>query len=614
MKTFDTDQIVQFDKYVLHARKEDGYINAGKLCAMCDKKFYNWMDNKRSKEFLKELELVFKESNIDKPLYINDRRNNYHGTFVHPLVAINIAQWASTKFEVRVVSWIYELFLTGSVDINTTHTISTLDNIRYQQLELEHTKLKEYLIQREQEYYNLEVKHERLKEKKQRHKFQNGNCFYIVHDLDCKYKVYKFGQTSDFTKRLSSLRTSSPRMTVERLIYIDKHVEFEECVKNYFRENGHLRFSNHEYVEIPLEYINKVIDLIVTRFDCYIFEINKDVLDCINKKYFDCLSNDITTSVDQIFNYIQETADTDVENISRKITDLESCANTLKQKADSIYDKLDTFDKNCNEITNKLDTFQQNQIIQILNTVEKVDYKFKEFEEDLKQTKQIACNNQSVHKTIQTKRVTTMDNIEIQDFEHTHPLKRRFRKSDFEFLVEQIDKYCTKSTHRWFLHHFILHICNYTGVAPRKFISMTRENIIDYINGKQVKIDDTYVLYTNDFIVKKFEFLLPYVDNLLPGGMVSQYGGKLTYRQLSKWFRKYFDNLEIKNFGKILPNLEGYRLYDFKTMLLYRLSNSGMAISDISTFLHHKNISTTQFHLNKHNLIYDEDFSIDEHD
>ena len=594
MKTFDTDQIVQFDDYVLHARKEDGYINAGKLCAMCDKKFYNWFDNRHAQEFLKELELLFKESGIDKPLYTIGRKENRRGTFVHPLVAINIAQWASTKFEVRVVSWIYELFLTGSVDINTTHTISTLDNIRVQQLELENTKLQEYLIKREQEYYNLEVKHERLRDKKTRHKFQTGNCFYILRDIDCKYEVYKFGQTNNFTNRLSTYRTGSPRMTIQRLIYIENHIEFEECVKNYFKENGHLKFANHEYVEIPLDYINNVINTFLQKFDCDIYEIDTSVLNCINKKYLDCISG---KQIDQIFNYIQDTSDLNVENISNKLVELEKCADTLKQKAEIINDKLNTFN--------------ETNICKILDTVTKVDTKFNEMQKYSERTRQIACDNQPIQKTIQVNRVTTIDNIIIQDFEHEYPLKRRIRKSDFEFLIGQINLKYNRDTHKWFILQFIFHICYYTGIAPRNLISMSREDIVNYINGHPIKINDTYNLLTNDFIKDKFAFLVPYIDNLLRAGMANHYGGKLTYRQLCKWLKLYFDKLEQKNFGKILPKDESYRLYDFKTVLLFRLYNSGMAISDISTFLHHKNICTTQNHLKDHKFLYDETFQFE---
>jgi hypothetical protein len=64
----------------------------------------------------------------------------------------------------------------------------------------------------------------------------------------------------------------------------------------------------------------------------------------------------------------------------------------------------------------------------------------------------------------------------------------------------------------------------------------------------------------------------------------------------------------MKNFGKLLPLDEAYKLYDFKSMLLFRLHNFGMNISDISVYMHHKNISTTEKHLLSRNLIYNQEF------
>ena len=580
MKSFDTEQYVQIENYSLYARKEDGYINVGKLCSLYGKKFAHWLENSKSQKFLTELESMFKERGITAPLYTKTRKENKHGTYAHPIVAIHVAQWASVKFEVQIMTWIYEMYLTGGVKTQTNTLINHLDDIRMQQVNQENEKLlkkqnklqqtllqkqkekeelHKSLIQKEKEYYNLEVKYEKLKDKKSRHKFQSGNCFYILRDIDCKYEMYKFGQTSNFTNRLSTYRTSSPKMLVKRLIYINKHIEFEDCIKNYFKEKGYLKYSNHEYVEISLTKINEIIDVFLSKFKCDIYEIDAKLLDCINQKYIDCVS---TEDVDKIFDYIQETSDTNITHISQKLKDI-----------DTLFEKIHI---------------------------------------ELEQTKQIACEKQPVQKTIQVKRVTTIDNIIIQDFEHDYPLKRRIRKSDFDYIVEQINLKHIRNTHKWFILQFIFHICYYTGVAPRRLITMTRDDIVNYINGKSIKIGDTYNLLANEFIKSKFTFLLPYIDNLLPGGMVNNYNGKLTYRQLCKWTKTYFDKLEQKNFGKILVKNENYRLYDFKTVLLYRLYNSGMAISDISTFLHHKNICTTQNHLKDHKFLYDESFKLSE--
>ena len=41
---------------------------------------------------------------------------NKNETWVHPYVAINIAQWASPDFAAQVCIWVFEIIVTGKVD------------------------------------------------------------------------------------------------------------------------------------------------------------------------------------------------------------------------------------------------------------------------------------------------------------------------------------------------------------------------------------------------------------------------------------------------------------------------------------------------------------------
>jgi hypothetical protein len=47
-------------------------------------------------------------------------------TWVHPQVAINIAQWIYTQFDVKVSGWVYEIMMTGKVDITNTTSFKKL--------------------------------------------------------------------------------------------------------------------------------------------------------------------------------------------------------------------------------------------------------------------------------------------------------------------------------------------------------------------------------------------------------------------------------------------------------------------------------------------------------
>ena len=48
---------------------------------------------------------------------MNPGGNGERHTWVHPQVAINIAQWISPQFDVKVSAWIYELMTTGEVKL-----------------------------------------------------------------------------------------------------------------------------------------------------------------------------------------------------------------------------------------------------------------------------------------------------------------------------------------------------------------------------------------------------------------------------------------------------------------------------------------------------------------
>ena len=101
---------------VILARKQDNYIDATSLCKAAGKNFFNWNENSKSKEFLREL-----NRSIGNPMdlikIISTGINEGRGTWVHPRVAINIAQWASPKFDVIVSGWIHNLLKDGVVSI-----------------------------------------------------------------------------------------------------------------------------------------------------------------------------------------------------------------------------------------------------------------------------------------------------------------------------------------------------------------------------------------------------------------------------------------------------------------------------------------------------------------
>ena len=83
-------------------RLTDGYVNASALCEACDKNLDDYIRLKTTDEFMKELskEINIPVSDLVQPF--ESRNRTINGTWVHPQIAINLAQWASPKLAVLV--------------------------------------------------------------------------------------------------------------------------------------------------------------------------------------------------------------------------------------------------------------------------------------------------------------------------------------------------------------------------------------------------------------------------------------------------------------------------------------------------------------------------------
>lgn len=98
----------------INQRLIDGYINATELCQASGKKLSHYMENTSTKAFLTELS---SDTGIPISELVQTIRGGipqFQGTWVHPQVAINLAQWASPRFAVIVSKWIFE-WMNGSV-------------------------------------------------------------------------------------------------------------------------------------------------------------------------------------------------------------------------------------------------------------------------------------------------------------------------------------------------------------------------------------------------------------------------------------------------------------------------------------------------------------------
>ncbi len=91
-----------FHSLGIQFRKNDSYVNATKLCKDGGKEWKAYRQNANSQAFIAELEGSVRK--LTHPLIdqILNGPNQSRGTFVHPHIAINLAQWISPKFAVAV--------------------------------------------------------------------------------------------------------------------------------------------------------------------------------------------------------------------------------------------------------------------------------------------------------------------------------------------------------------------------------------------------------------------------------------------------------------------------------------------------------------------------------
>jgi hypothetical protein len=84
-----------------------------------------WKRISKTKAFI---QVLSRSVGIPTDLLIKYKSGSIHdrATWVHPQVAINIAQWVSPQFDVKVSGWVYEIMMTGKVDITNTTSFKEL--------------------------------------------------------------------------------------------------------------------------------------------------------------------------------------------------------------------------------------------------------------------------------------------------------------------------------------------------------------------------------------------------------------------------------------------------------------------------------------------------------
>ena len=231
--------------------RDDGYINVTNLCKAGNKEFKAWNRTEKTQSFLKALS---RSVNINTDLLIQSitgGKNEDRKTWVHPYVAINIAQWISPQFDVKVSSWIYEVMLTGKIDISNIKS--------FQQLRLENKEHKLKIKYLTKKYVKLQP----------RVQYNEKNVIYILttpsHKKEGKYIL---GKASNLTNRLSTYNKTDEHEVVyyqecpdEDTMSIVEQLIFHK-LKNYREQANRERFilPENKTIELFIDVIKKSIE------------------------------------------------------------------------------------------------------------------------------------------------------------------------------------------------------------------------------------------------------------------------------------------------------------------------------------------------------------------
>lgn len=261
----------------------DGYVCANKLCVASNKPYSNWKRLKETKLLLNKLQEKYPQ--IELIHTVHGGNSKLQGTYIHPDLAINLAQWCSPSFSLQVSKWIRELIITDEVKLAQEKTDEQINEHFQKQIEelnkqlqqknqlldeahkyIKNTKTEVKMIN--DKYKKLYYNHQTILKRKELYRLKEGSCVYVINMRginDNEVKRYKIGQSSDLTNRVCGYRTSSPFCKVLFVMYVKENIVIEKCMKIRYEEQ--LKPNNHEFIssvnlDSLIESIIKIADIL----------------------------------------------------------------------------------------------------------------------------------------------------------------------------------------------------------------------------------------------------------------------------------------------------------------------------------------------------------------
>ena len=275
-----------FNGIVIESRAGDNYINATQMCKAGGREFKHWNSLRTTEQLIKML-----GQNVGIPTFklIDSKQGKSGGSWIHPDLAIQLAQWISPSFAIQVSRWIRELFTCGTVSIDSRKTDEELKaleqelfekNRECERLEQEATSReaenaqKIALLERQKLMLDSYVKNIKSLEKNQ--------IFYlattVAYASQCRFEFGGVKDIKDLKPRLSSYNTGRAEgdlMYVTKLVKCNNYKLIEERLHVILKQFKDKPDSRKEMVRLRYDLLAEVVELVCDNFDREIDFINE---------------------------------------------------------------------------------------------------------------------------------------------------------------------------------------------------------------------------------------------------------------------------------------------------------------------------------------------------
>jgi hypothetical protein len=264
---------------VIESRESDNFINATQLCKAGGKRFKNWTCLDQTNLLMEELKNRLKCEGKILPSHeikvIDVKRGNSknfsQGSWIHPDLAVQLAQWISPAFSIQVSRWIRELFITGTVSIDSQKTDEELKNLQDQ------------LHQRDTQIKKLETRQLKLESfVKNIQMLEKNQIFYLAttknHASQSRFEYGGVKASKDLRGRLATYNTGRAEGDLYyycNIFNCNNYKVIEDRIGSILYQFKDKMNSSKEMLHLRYNLLAEITDFICNNYDREVEYINK---------------------------------------------------------------------------------------------------------------------------------------------------------------------------------------------------------------------------------------------------------------------------------------------------------------------------------------------------